>query len=182
MNYKIRPIKTTENYGVHPELEPSRILFRGTTEECEAWITNAAADSAARNAQFAAAAERESAALQRTLAAVPEAGPLWSSLTAAGREMYNHLCGADRRAAAHERAGLSHSDERGSEHHGNTAARIRAGATSGWEAYRNVCNAKHALAVAARSGDVDALRLAIEPARAALSVTVDCWGDAHENA
>ena len=179
MNYKIRPVQTTENYGVHPELEPSRILFRGTTAECEMWITNAAADAAAKNAAFDARCAAEQTAIQRTLDCVPEAGPLWSSLTAAGRDMYNNLCGADRRAAAHERAGLSHSDDRGAEQHGNTAARIRAGASSGWEAYRNLCNAKHGIAVAARSGDVQALRSAIAPARAALAVTVDCWGDAH---
>jgi hypothetical protein len=179
MNYKIRPIQTTENYGVHPELEPSRILFRGTTPECETWIT-AAADSAARNAALAVIAAGANATMQGALAAVPEAGPLWSALTAAGREMYNNLCGADRRAAAHDRAGMGHTDERGAEHHGNTAARIRASASSGWEAYKNLCDAKHAVAVAARSGDVAALQSAIPAARAALSVTADCWGDAHE--
>lgn len=180
MNYKIRLIQTTENFGVHPELETSRILFRGTTEECEAWITATLADAAAQNAALAATCASENATIQRTLAAVPEAGPLWSALTAAGRDMYNNLCGADRRAASHERAGIGHSDERGAEHHGNTAARIRASASSGWQTYRNLCDAKHALAVAARSGDIDGLTAALPAARAALAVTVDCWGDAHE--
>jgi len=180
MKYRIRTIQTTGNFGVHPELEPSRILFRGTMEECEAWITSTRTQSEARNAAFAATCASENATIQRGLSGVPEAGPLWSALTAAGRDMYNNLCGADRRAAAHERAGLGHSDERGAEHHGNTAARIRASASSGWQAYRNLCDAKHALAVAARSGDIAGLTAALPAARAALAVTVDCWGDAHE--
>lgn len=36
--YKIRNLETT--FGVHPCLEPGRILFRGASDECVLWIIN----------------------------------------------------------------------------------------------------------------------------------------------